>query len=289
MKFLKEPLFHFLALGAALFLLYGLVSDDSGGSQNQLVVTRGDIRQLADMWQMQWRRPPTPRELQGLVDAHVKEQILYREALAMGLDQDDTIVRRRLAQKMEFLAQDIARWVEPTDEDLRTFLAENPELFRTPVEVTFTHVYVSPDQRGASARQDAEALLTQLRTMGPGADTSAMGDRFMLQKHYSAAEWEIARLFGSQFAADVVALEPGDWQGPVESGYGLHVVLVQDRIEARMPPLDEVHEQVKNEYMSVRQREANEAMYELLRSRYDVTIEDFAGIDPATGGATEAE
>lgn len=289
MRFLKEPLFHFLALGAALFVLYGFVGNDSGDSQNQLVVTRGDIRQLADTWQMQWRRPPTPAELQGLVKAHVKEQILYREALAMGLDQDDTIVRRRLAQKMEFLAQDIASWVEPTDQDLETFLAENPELFRTPVEVTFTHVYVSPDQRGATAGDDAEALLVQLRTMGPGADTSAMGDRFMLQKHYAAAEWEIARLFGSQFAADVVALEPGDWQGPVESGYGLHVVLVQDRTEARMPPLDEVREQVKNEYMSVRQREANEAMYEQLRSRYEVTIEEFAGVDAVAAGATESE
>lgn len=289
MKFLKEPLFHFLALGAVLFVLYGFVSKDSGDSQNQLVVTRGDIRQLADTWEMQWRRPPTPAELQGLVNAHIKEQILYREALAMGLDQDDTIVRRRLAQKMEFLAQDIASWVEPTDQELEIFLEENPELFRTPVEVTFTHVYVSPDARGASARADAESLLTQLRTMGPGADTSMMGDRFMLQKHYSAAEWEIARLFGSQFAADVVTLEPGDWQGPVESGYGLHVVLVRDRTDARMPLLDEVREQVNNEYMSVRQREANEAMYEQLRSRYEVTIEDFAGIDPAAAGATEAE
>jgi len=274
MKFFKEPLFHFLALGAALFLLYGLVSDDSGDAQNQLLVTQGDIRQLADTWQMQWRRPPTSAELRGLVEAHIKEQILYREALAMGLDQDDTIVRRRLAQKMEFLAQDIASWVEPTEEELETFLADNPELFRTPVEVTFTHVYVSPDARGATATEDAQALLTQLRTMGPGADTSMMGDRFMLQKHYSAAEWEIARLFGSQFAADVVALEPGDWEGPVESGYGLHVVLVQDRVDARMPALEEVREQVNNEYMSVRQREANEAMYEQLRSRYDVIVED---------------
>ena len=162
MKFFKEPLFHFLALGAALFLLYGLVSDDRRDAQNQLLVTQGDIRQLADTWQMQWRRQPTSAELRGLVEAHIKEQILYREALAMGLDQDDTIVRRRLAQKMEFLAQDIASWVEPTEEELETFLAENPELFRTPVEVTFTHVYVSPDARGASAREDAEALLTIL-------------------------------------------------------------------------------------------------------------------------------
>lgn len=287
MRLLKEPLFHFLALGALLFILYGFLGDARDDTTNRLVVSQADIRQLADKWEMQWRRPPTQTELKGLVDAHIREQILYREALAMGLDQDDTIVRRRLAQKMEFLAQDVANWVEPTEEDLETFLAENPELFTTSVEVTFSHVYLSPDIRGDAVRDDAGVLLEDLRRIGPDADTSLMGDRFMLAKHYAAAEWEIARLFGSDFAAAVVALEPGEWQGPVQSGYGWHVVIVHDRVDARLPELAEVRERVQNEFMSARQREANEAMYEALRARYEVVVDE--EVIPAGASVGEAE
>jgi peptidyl-prolyl cis-trans isomerase C len=272
-RLLREPLLHFLLFGAALFLIYDVVGGEDGQRDRNIVVTAAEQERLAMGWARQWQRPPTADEFRGLIEGHLREEVLFREAVAMGLDEGDTIIRRRLAQKMEFLSEDLATAVEPTEEELRSFLEAEPERFRVPARSTFSHVYVSRDRRGDAAARDAEQILEALRN---GADPAMAGDTFMLQARYAArSEAEIAQLFGTAFAARVVQLEPGPWQGPVASGYGLHLVRVEERIAERMPDLSEVRAAVRNELLARRRRQANQALVAGLRERYEIVVEEW--------------
>jgi hypothetical protein len=272
---LREPLVHFLGIGALVFVLYGLVSGRSPPTaSDRIEVTRGQIQRLEDAWAQQWRRPPTPAELQRLIDDHIRQEVLYREALALGLDADDMIIRRRLAQKMEFLAEDLVTQLEPSDEVLQAYFRVNTELFRVPARTSFTHIYFSIDSRGSNATEDAELALLELH------DSSAerapeRGDRFMLEYDYaSLSEEQVARLFGTGFAEKLFELPPGQWAGPVESGYGIHVVRVSDRLESRLPPFEDVRDRVRIEYFNDLRQQTNEEVYELLRDRYEILVEE---------------
>jgi hypothetical protein len=257
-------------LGVVLFGLYSLFGQKQEAESKEIVISLQQIDLLASMWEKQWRRPPTPQEMQGLIQSFVREEVLYREALAMGLDRDDTVVRRRLAQKIEFLAQDLATQGEPGDAELRTFYQENAEQFEVPATVTFSHVYLNLDTRGESAFDDAKGLLEELRA---GADPGQAGDRFMLQAHYADLTRQgVARNFGSQFAEAIFALTPGSWEGPVQSGYGIHLVRVEGQREAYLPAFEEVRLRVRDEFISNRRREVDELFYERLREGYEITI-----------------
>jgi hypothetical protein len=270
-RVLRQPLLHFLVLGLALFGLYLLFGGGEAGKDNQIVVSAQQVELLASLWERQWRRPATPQELDGLIQSHIREEVLYREALAMGLDRDDTIIRRRLAQKIEFLAQDLAAQSEPTPQELRTFFEENSDRFRRPARITFTQVYVSVDRRGEGAVAEAGRLLEELRA---GADPQQVGDSLMLQRHFVLQEPDqVARNLGTQFAADVFELPVGEWQGPVRSGYGLHLVRVEERQDSYMPPLEEVQSDVRNELLAQRRRDIDEAVYERLREGYEIVVE----------------
>jgi hypothetical protein len=276
---------HFLLIGLALFVIYDVVGDPQIEREARIVITVQDQLQLAAVWQKQWQRPPTERELQGLVQARIREEVLYREAKAMGLDEGDTIIRRRLAQKLEFLSQDLATAAEPSEQELADFLADDPDRFLVPARLTFSHVYVSVDRRGPAAEQDSVEMLGRLRA---GADPAGLGDRFMLQRRYAQhTEREIGQLFGSGFAARLVELEPGRWQGPVPSGYGLHLVRIEERISSREPMLDEVRQRVRDELLAQRRREANEAMVARLREKYAIVVQRL-GEDEAGSGSTAA-
>jgi peptidyl-prolyl cis-trans isomerase C len=271
LKIAREPLFHFLLFGALLFVIFDVAGAGGVDRDSRIVITAQDQEQLIAIWMKQWRRPPTAQEFQGLLEAHIREQVLYREAMAMGLDEGDTIIRRRLAQKMEFLAQDIGDAVEPTEDELAAFLADNQDRFVFPARFTFSHVYVSRDQRGDAADGYAETTLEQLRA---GADPADLGDRFMLQSHFDRrTQSEIAQQFGSVFAERLVELEHGVWKGPVVSGYGLHLVRVEGWVEDRMPMLEEVRRKVFDEYMSRRRKEADREMYLRFRENYKIVIE----------------
>ncbi len=273
-KILREPLVHFLLLGAVLFLLYGLVSDRAGGDSNEIVITPGHVEHLVAGFTRTWQRPPTREELAGLIQDYVREEVYYREALAMGLDKDDTIIRRRLRQKMEFVSEDTAARAEPTDDDLRTYLKEHPEKFRIDQGFSFSHIYLNPERRGKNLGRDAEQLLTQLNRPGNGADPTELGDPFLLDHSYSAlSASEAAREFGEKFAASLQELPVGQWQGPIESGYGAHLVLVRERAEGRLPVLEEVRDAVRREWTTARRLEANQKFYQNLLQRYTVTIE----------------
>jgi PPIC-type PPIASE domain len=282
LKVLREPLLHFVVLGTGLFVLFGVVGESADERPDRIVVSQAKIENLAGLFERTWRRPPTQAEIDGLIADHVKEEILYREALALGLERDDIVIRRRLRQKMEFISEDVARPAEPTEGELQAFLAEHADRFREPWRVSFAQVYLSPDRRGEDAWGDAERLLVALDT--GRSDPAAAGDPFLLEQDYrELATQDVERLFGGAFAGQVAELPVGRWSGPVESGYGLHLVLVRERKPARLPDLDEVRDAVANEWRAVRQEEANRAFYAGLRAGYEVTVERpaWAGDRPA--------
>jgi len=270
---LREPLVHFLALGALLFLVFHWWGGGGQGS-SRIVITPGQIDSLVVGFTRTWQRPPTERELKGLIDDYVREEIAVREAMTAGLDRDDTIIRRRLRQKLEFLAEDTIDAVPATDAELQAWLDAHADAFETEPEVSLRQVYVSVDRRGEAARRDAEALRARLEAAGPDAAIDTLGDRLMLPQELDhATRSDVARLFGDHFADAVLELEPGRWVGPVESGYGLHVVLVRDRVEGRLPSLDEVRPIVEREFLNDRRTRQLDAMYDRLLERYRVVVE----------------
>ncbi|HWJ20469.1 MAG TPA: peptidylprolyl isomerase, partial [Geobacterales bacterium] len=243
-RFAREPLIHFLLLGAILFGAYAYVERKQGGAEqsNEIKLTIGDISQLVLVFRSQWRRDPTPQELRQLVEDKVREEVLYREALALGLDRDDTIVKRRMAQKMQFLAEDVAAAREPTVEELGPWYEANHDQFAFPPRVSFRHLYFSADRRGASARDDAATALTKLAGQPENSNFAAtLADASMFQEYYRDRTPEfLGKEFGPNFALTVVKLPPGSWQGPVESGFGWHLVFVDKLIPGRVPPFEEV-------------------------------------------------
>jgi hypothetical protein len=286
-RLLREPLLHFLLLGAGLFLAYSLTP--GGGTlvePGKIVVTRGQIEHLAAAFAKTWRRPPTAAELAGLVRDRVREEVYCREAVALGLDRDDVVIRRRLRQKMEFVSDDIAAQAEPTDADLNAYLRANPDAFRVEALFTFQQVYLNPEKHGENLARDAARMLAQLNPPGGEADAAALGDSFLLEHQFAAMPpREIAKQFGEAFAARVGELAPGRWEGPIESGYGAHLVFVNQRTEGRLPTLADVRDAVRREWDNARRLEANERFFRELLKRYTVTIE---GLEPAEAAAPSA-
>jgi len=287
-QFLKEPLLHFVLLGAALFAAHGLVAGGGSRARAEIVVTPGRIEHLATTVRRTWQRPPTPAELKGLIDDHVTEEILYREALALGLDENDTVIRRRLRQKMEFVAEDFATSAAPTDQELRDFLRDNAERFAADPRYTFRHAFLSAD-RADALESDAEALLAELRADGHDADIASKGDRLLLA---AAFRDELARAIDAQLGrgfAEKLDDAPIDaWSGPFRSSYGLHLVHLTDRTPARTPELDEVRAAVERELLAERREDANRAFLDALLAKYDVTIQwpddaRAAGAEPDDG------
>ncbi len=270
---LREPLFHFLILGAALFGTYALMErgQGSGAAGEDIIVTSGTIEHLANSFGRVWQRPPTTEELKGIIDDYVKEEILSREAIKLGLDKADTIIRRRLRQKMEFLAEDLATTAEPTDAELEAYLRGHPDAFREAPRFTFTHVYLSND-RGEQIEADAAALLATLRETS--CDPTELGDMFLGPRAFTDESWEsVASQFGSEFPRQLDALAIGEWAGPIRSGYGAHLVLVAAHSEGRLLPLEAARDQVKRELLDDRRREANQAFLNALLSKYRVKID----------------
>jgi len=270
----KEPLLHFLAIGAALFLYFHWSGGGSGPTSRRIVLTAGQIGSLAAAFTRTWQRPPTDSELKGLMDDWVREEIAVREAMAAGLDRDDTIIRRRLRQKMEFLVEDFAAAAEPTEEELRAWLASHPDRFRSESQVALRQVFVSAERRGQKAEADALAILARLQAAGAEARIDDLGDSIMLPRDLPLGPLrDIARTFGREFADRIDKVAPGQWTGPVESGYGLHLVLVHARVEASAPDLAAVRPAVEREFLADRRTRQLAALYERLLGKYTVVIE----------------
>ena len=275
-RFLKEPLVHFLALGLLIFAAYGWLSRDLQ-SEDEIFISRGQQEHLLNMFGRTWQRPPTPQEFQGLLKDSLREEIAYREAMAMGLDQGDIIIRRRMRQKLELLADEIVSFSEPAEADLQQYLDENPDAFRFEPRLGLRQVYISLDKRGAEADAFALELLQQLRN-NPAQDWSELGDSLPLPTYIEDARVsEISRQFGQQFADSLLQLERDVWTGPVQSGYGIHLVLVENFVPARDPELEEVRDRVKIEWLEQRRRSATDELYDRLAEKYEIEIESLVG------------
>jgi PPIC-type PPIASE domain len=272
-RFLREPLVHFLLLGALIFGAFKFISSETI-EPGKILITQGRIESLEIAFSRTWRRPPTASELEGLIRDYVREEVFAREAVTLGLDKDDTIIRRRLRQKLEFVSEDVAAHAEPTDEQLRAYLQEHPDAFRGDQRFTFRQVYLSPQQRGINLGRDATQLLAQLRRPGSKADIATLGDSRMLENEFKALPArEVVKQFGEKFAAMLGEMPIGQWQGPIESGFGVHLVLMTELTDGSMPALEDVRAAVRREWINARRLEVNEKFYRTLLQRYTVTIE----------------
>jgi hypothetical protein len=286
-RLLREPLVQFALLGLGLFAIYRF----SGGGKDieraeQVVVDAEQIERIASEFQRVWMRPPTEVELEGLIDDHVKEEILYREALALGLDRDDLIVRRRMRQKMEFLNEALVEEREPTDAELQAYLAEHADDFRRRGGVSFVQAFVSPDRHEDPEARAEQVLARLTAAANPDPVAEALGDASLLPTHLSASLDEVDRTFGEPFASQLTGAPLGEWVGPIESAYGLHLVRVDALESDRVPSLDEIRSDVERDWRYELQKKADAAFFEALLERYDVRIEPRAGPEP---GAQAAE
>jgi peptidyl-prolyl cis-trans isomerase C len=259
-RLFREPLIYFLLTGAALFAAGEFFGGDDG---QRIVVTDGERQRLADQWQVQMGRPPSHEELEGLTEQWIREEIYYREALAAGLDQDDVIIRRRLAQKLAFLSEDLTAARAPEERALRDWHQAHAQRYREPQRFTFSHRYFSTERR-EDAQADAQAALAS-------AAEPPDGDPFMLQQRYlERSQSEIAELFGREFAQALTELPRGEWQGPVRSAYGWHLVKLEACVEARALSFDEAAPRVVSDYTRDERQRASEAFYDSIRARYRV-------------------
>jgi hypothetical protein len=284
-RWLREPLLHFLLLGGVVFVVYGYLEPRLGAADasREIRLTPDDLLQLATVFQSQWRRPPSLEEWSRLVEDRVRQEVLYREAIAMGLDKDDTIVKRRMAQKMQFLAEDVAATREPTVAELRSFHERNRAQFAQPNRVSFRHLYFSPDRRAGRARDEAVRALAKLAGQPQDAKLAgSLADPFMFQDYYrDRAPEHLHKEFGPQFALAIENLAPGSWQGPIESGYGWHLVFVDTVIAGRVPAFEEVESDVKTAWHAEQRASTWDRAYREMRAKYTVLLPRLA--EPASG------
>jgi hypothetical protein len=266
-------LLHFLVLGAGLFGLFSMIDKKDTEAPTKITISTARVATLADGFARTWRRSPTEQELHGLVDDYIRDEIFYREGRAAGLDRDDFVIRRRVRQKMEFLAEDMAA-AEPSDEELGAYLASNAERFRTDDRLTFHHVFLSATRRGSALDGDAKQIADTLARTNAPAQMASIGDPFLLGEEFrEMSQSDVARTFGEGFAKQLSAVEPGRWQGPIRSSFGVHLVFVDERTKGNLPPLDTVRETVQREWLNARRIEAEQKLYRALRDRYQIVVE----------------
>ena len=297
-RWLREPLLHFLLLGAALFAAWSYFEPAPRPDEaaTEIRLTPDDLLAMWTFFNAQWQRAPTAEELTRMVESKVQEEVLYREAVAMGLDKDDTIVKRRMAQKLQFLAEDVAAAYAPDDAELEAWYAANADRFALPGRITFRQLYFSPDQRGQQAHDAAQLALGELAGQPVDSELAAsLGDDFMLQDYYADRTPEqIAKEFGPVFAQAVFRAEAGSWQGPVESGFGWHLVFVDSFVPGRQPAFAEVAPEVKTAWLAQQKVDAWRKAYDEMRARYTVVLPglpdtvEMEQVAPASGGAGQA-
>lgn len=279
-RLLHEPLLHFTLAAVVIFVAYGLLAPSGQRATDDIVVTAPKIEQLAAVFAKTWQRPPSPDELKGLIDAYVKEEIDVREALALGLDQGDTVIRRRLQQKIQFMTDAGADAVAPTDADLQAYLDAHPEKFETAPQAAFEQIFLNPTQRGEAIDTDAAVILAKLEA-DPALEAATLGDASLLPADMPPTDIaSIGNTFGPEFAAAVSAAPAGRWIGPVQSSFGLHLVRVSEQRPGRLPALGDVRDVVLREWTNDRRDAFEKERLEALLKRYRVVIE------APTAGAT---
>lgn len=254
-----------------LFGLFAFLNDEKAAAPDRIVVTTAQIANLQETFGRTWQRPPSPEELRGLIDDYVRDEVSYREAQALGLERNDIVIRRRLRQKIEFMAEEMAE-VRPDDAVLTAYLAAHANEFRTDDAISFRHVFLSA-ARESIGDEDVRrmgAVLVNFKDDG----AALPGDAFLLGDTFKGlSKDQVARTFGDGFAERLFTLAPGRWQGPVPSSYGLHFVFVDERAEGALPPLEEVRPAVEREWANARRVENLDEFHRLLAERYQIVIE----------------
>lgn len=290
-RLFKEPLIQFLFIGACIYGAYALFGTPEEDFRDTRVhVDARRINSFISEWESRWNRPPTRDEINGLIQSYIKEDVLYRQAVSMGLNEDDPITRRRMAQKLEFLTSDLASMVEPVEGEIERYFDENRELYQKPDLISFYQLFFNPDKREASTLDDAAQVLAQLQEQGePGPETLQAGDRFMLPNEFMAeTEMGVSRQLGKEFAESVMNLDEGRWHGPILSGYGAHLVYVFDFEESPPAVFGEVRDAVFENWQLERRTDFNAEFLESLKSRYEIVIDEIP-VDRIIENRTDAE
>lgn len=274
---LKNPVVYFFVLGFVVFGLHSFLNMEKGDQDKNpltIEVTSADIEWLRSSWESRMQRKPTPDEFKGLIDNYIREEILSREAHAMGLDEQDMVVKRRLIQKLLLVFEDLAETVEPADDELKEYAQEFGEKYLIPEMISFTHVYFNPDKRRDVVRE-AENTLGRLQTGNTSVEEAiALGDAIMLDSsYYQLTRDGVGRVLGVAFADTLFALEGQGWLGPIESSFGVHLVRIDDRSDARMPEFESVRERVRYDFMYDRKKKVIDEVYNSIKSRYSVLVE----------------
>lgn len=276
-RLFTEPLIQFLVIGAAIYGAYALFGTPEEDFRDTLVyVDSNRINAFISEWESRWNRPPTKEEIDGLIQSYIREDVLYRQAVAMGLNEDDPITRRRMAQKLEFLTGDLAMMVQPAEGELEAYFEENEAAYRQADQLTFIQVFLDPDSREESTLIDAAQLLVQLQAKGlPDDQTLQAGDQNMLQNYFQlATTLSIARQLGNGFTESVMELEPGKWHGPVLSGYGVHLVYVYDHLVAPPAEFEGVKASVLENWQLSQRESFNAEFLKSLKERYEIVIDE---------------
>jgi len=287
-RLLREPLVHFTLLAGALFVV--LSEPDTSADvpdDRRIVISTAEVERMAVAWTQRWQRPPSEGELAGMVREAIREQVLYREAMALGLDRDDVVIRRHLRQKYEFVTQDLAYDIEPDEATLRAYFDAQADRYAKSAQLSFSHILFNTDRRGASAETDAAQALADLQTASGPEAADLLGDARSLPSRFleiSAAEVEA--MFGPDFAASLLQQETGRWFGPIPSGYGLHLVWLSERISGGPIAFETVRQRVKDDWVYEQRVAANEAIYRKLLTRYEVVVEPAAPASQDSGGGS---
>lgn len=269
-NFARDPLCHFALLGGVLFGLNSLFQGGTSDTQ-EIRVSENRIEHIANIFERRWQRRPDTSELHQLVEDFVREEVLYREAMRLGLDKDDAVIRRRLRMKMELLAKDLVDAIEPADAVLDAYYRDHINDYTLPAKYSFEQIYFNSDQRPEVA-EDARLVLAKLTA---GEDPSKLGDSNLLQREYkNISDERIDRLFGSSFVLQLAELEPGQWLGPVTSAYGEHLVRINAYQPATTAPLESIRDEVLRDWQLAEQRQILETQFETLSKNYRVTIAD---------------
>jgi len=277
-KIIQNPITHILLFGfilaVILLIVFGIPTNEE--DNRRIVITNTDVQQLWSAWKRTWQRDPTPKELRAQLQNFVREEVLYREALSRDYDRDDIVIRRSLVRKMDFLAEGQVEGRNLTEEEIIAYFNLRTERYRIPPKISFTHIYFNLDSKGDDVEQVLNQTLKNLEKSNPSdIELSNYGDRFMMQSKYTdLTPREIQSQFGEIFTNKLIDLEQGKWHGPVQSGYGLHVVYISKRVASRIPDWVEVKSQIYNDMLIEEKIAAKEQFYTEILRQYQIVYED---------------
>ena len=274
---LREPLLHFLLLAGIVFVLFQQVTNDVSPDNNDIVVSREQIQALRSGYMKVWQRPPRNEELTTLIQNHIREEVLYREALALGLDKNDAQIRRRMSQKMKFLTENLADLEQADDKVLQVYLDKNVDQYMLPSRFSFRQIYFNTNKRQMT-QSVFNSLLEKLQNNE--VDPQNIGDPIMIGHQFEMLrEAEISRILGARFLQSLKNAMRGSWQGPIESGFGHHLIFVSEFVAGSQPKLADVRKQVLRDWSAEKRTVSNQLFYENLKQQYNISVEDYTNKD----------